>query len=301
VDTQYAAVYDCCKRKEIKYLTTALPYARVSVLCLTLLIETIDLRDLPTFMVASHEGDAIRILRLQAHEEGKCFQGEVSPVDEIPQENVVDLIGHSSPDSEELQEIVKLPVYISAHCYRRRDRLDVGFCNASRHVSICGRRAVAWEAVRPSIKHSFTSSHSRFMSPSLRYLHFFAISSHSSGPPPDVGAAPPMSVTLIFRRALGGVATVKRLSDEREEEMSESEVLEKDSGEDRGRRDGRSCVSGMVASLRTTAVPRDTDTTEGGSPRVSEMMGGRGGVCTCGTRMGCLTDRRDINSGAAIR
>lgn len=53
----------------------------------------------------------------------------------------------------------------------------------------------------PSIRHSLTISHNRFMSPSLKYLHFFAISSHSSGPPPEVGAGPPKSEIDIFSGA----------------------------------------------------------------------------------------------------
>jgi hypothetical protein len=36
----------------------------------------------------------------------------------------------------------------------------------------------------PSMRHSFTISHSRFMSASGRYLHVFACSNHSSGPAP---------------------------------------------------------------------------------------------------------------------
>lgn len=43
----------------------------------------------------------------------------------------------------------------------------------------------------PSIKHSLTISHSRFMSLSGRYLHCFACSSHSSGPAPGDKRAGP--------------------------------------------------------------------------------------------------------------
>jgi hypothetical protein len=46
-------------------------------------------------------------------------------------------------------------------------------------------------AYLPSIRHSFTISHNRFISDSGRYLHCFAISSHSSGPAPfDIRAGP---------------------------------------------------------------------------------------------------------------
>ena len=87
---------------------------------------------------------------------------------------------------------------------------------------------------------------------------------------------------------------MKRLGDEGKEEMSESEVLEKGWGEDSGSTDGRERYDGWLADHDSPA----TDTTEGGSPissRVSETMSG-------GVRAGLgLTDRRDLDSGAAIR
>src|SRR5579871_4184180 len=49
----------------------------------------------------------------------------------------------------------------------------------------------------PSIKHSFTISHSRFISCSGRYLHCLADSSHSSGPAPlDKRAGPGIGTSL---------------------------------------------------------------------------------------------------------
>lgn len=59
------------------------------------------------------------------------------------------------------------------------------------------------------------------MSLSFRYLHFFAISSHSSGPPPFVGAGPPISLMFIaLDEETRGAAKVKLFIVEREEEMS---------------------------------------------------------------------------------
>jgi hypothetical protein len=60
------------------------------------------------------------------------------------------------------------------------------------------------------------------MSPSLRYLHFLAISSHSSGPPQFEGAGPPMSLMLIFVGI--GEANEKLLRDASEDEISASEA-----------------------------------------------------------------------------
>lgn len=97
------------------------------------------------------------------------------------------------------------------------------------------------------------------MSPSLRYLHFFAISSHSSGPPPFAGAGPPISPTLILEDAAAGVAMLKLFSDESDDRMSNSDAEDGLEG-GRGRKDGRSFLRGMVAAVTgDTALKKAED------------------------------------------
>ena len=135
-------------------------------------------------------------------------------------------------------------------------------------MSTCRNQSLGWWASKPSIKHSFTSSHSRFISLSARYLHIFAISSHSSGPPPLVGAGPPMSlIRVIAGEEVRGAAKVKLVMVEREEEMSASEVWvesdEPEEGDVRGRKDGRSFLRGMIAVLAGSST-RDGGRVAGG-------------------------------------
>lgn len=87
------------------------------------------------------------------------------------------------------------------------------------------------------------------MSPSLRYLHFFAISSHSSGPPPFAGAGPPISPTLILEDAAAGVAKLKSFNDESDDRISNSDAEDDALEGGRGRKDGRSFLRGMVATV----------------------------------------------------
>lgn len=55
------AVNDCTKHKEIKDLAAGFPNRGVSVLRLTFFVETVDLSDLPRFVITTDESDAIRV------------------------------------------------------------------------------------------------------------------------------------------------------------------------------------------------------------------------------------------------
>lgn len=102
------------------------------------------------------------------------------------------------------------------------------------------------------MRHSLTSSHSFFMSPSVRYLHFLACSSHWSGPPAVAAAGPPPPPFSAGFMVLGGAGEGGgeegvRLWDEGEEEE------DGDGGVGAGGvrvRKGRSwLMSGMVAGF----------------------------------------------------
>lgn len=61
VNTKDGAIYDCSEDEEIENLATGLPDRRIAVLCLTLLVETVDLGDLPGLVVAADEDDTVGI------------------------------------------------------------------------------------------------------------------------------------------------------------------------------------------------------------------------------------------------
>lgn len=85
-------------------------------------------------------------------------------------------------------------------------------------------------------------------------MHFVAIASHSVGPPPDVGAAPPMSLSRIRVGDRGGDATLISVNSERSSEAAEAaeadteeaEEEKEEEGEERGRRDSSSFGTGMM-------------------------------------------------------
>jgi hypothetical protein len=61
VNTENGAIDDCSEDKEVKDLTTRLPYGGVTIFLLTFFIKAIYLGNLAGLVVATNEGDAIRV------------------------------------------------------------------------------------------------------------------------------------------------------------------------------------------------------------------------------------------------
>lgn len=121
------------------------------------------------------------------------------------------VVWHASSDAKELEEVVELAVDVAAHCDGRADGLDVGLCRLS-DGSFAQQHS---GGLIPSIRHSLTISHRRFMSASGRYLHCFACSSHSSGPAPFARRAGPgwgTSLSLGMVAARRGASAAGRRS-----------------------------------------------------------------------------------------
>jgi hypothetical protein len=63
VYTEHLSVDDGSQREEVKYLTAGFPDRSVTILSLTFFIETIDLCDLPRFVISSDESYAVWVSR----------------------------------------------------------------------------------------------------------------------------------------------------------------------------------------------------------------------------------------------
>jgi hypothetical protein len=61
VYTEDLAIDDGGKDQEIKYMTTGLPDRGITILHLTLFIESVHLGDLPGFVVTSNEHYSVRV------------------------------------------------------------------------------------------------------------------------------------------------------------------------------------------------------------------------------------------------
>jgi hypothetical protein len=61
VHTKHLSVDDSSQCQKIKDLAAGFPYGGIAILLLTLLVEAVDLCDLPRLVVSSDEGDSVRI------------------------------------------------------------------------------------------------------------------------------------------------------------------------------------------------------------------------------------------------
>jgi hypothetical protein len=121
----------------IKDLATIPPDVDTPVFPLTLVVKTVNLSDMSRFMIATDEGDAVRVSDFEDEQEEECFdrveatvdkvtwegkgkgfniwQGRMKPRDKfvLTHEQVIRL-GTPTSHSEQLQEIEELAVDVAA-------------------------------------------------------------------------------------------------------------------------------------------------------------------------------------------
>jgi hypothetical protein len=79
----------------------------------TLVVETIDGRDLPRFVIASNERDPVRIANLQAKKQQERLERIEAAVDEIAHEEVI-CVRYVAAHAEELHQVMELTVNVTA-------------------------------------------------------------------------------------------------------------------------------------------------------------------------------------------
>lgn len=126
VDAKYAIVDDGGEGQVVEEFGAAFPDLRRSVLSQAFVVESVDLSDLPRLVVASDQRHAIRVPHLQRHQKQKRFDGIVPAVHEVSQKNIPRLRTIAA-DSEELEQVVKLPVQVAAYRDWSLYSLDVRF------------------------------------------------------------------------------------------------------------------------------------------------------------------------------
>lgn len=125
VNAEDLAIDNCRKAEIIEDLGAVSPNGYASILPETFVVETVDLGDLAGFVIPSNQGYSVGIPNLKSQEEKKRLDRVESSVDKVAHEKVI-RIGDIAAHFEELFEVVKLPVNVSANCDRRVNPLDVG-------------------------------------------------------------------------------------------------------------------------------------------------------------------------------
>lgn len=95
---------------------TLLPDIRISVFTQTLIVETVNLRDLSRLVVASQDGDSLWVSNLQGYEQGDRLHRIISTIDIVTHEEVVGIrVGTSDP--EQFHQVMELAVDVTTHRY----------------------------------------------------------------------------------------------------------------------------------------------------------------------------------------
>ena len=112
------------KREVIEEVGQVLPHVRVAVLSEALVVEAVNLGDLPTLVVTSEDCDPVPIAHFEADEQSDGLHGVVASVHVVSHEQIVRVWGVAS-DLEQFHQVVELSMNITAHSDRASDRLDV--------------------------------------------------------------------------------------------------------------------------------------------------------------------------------
>ena len=83
VHAEHTPIYDCTQSKIVKHLTAPTPHIAASIFPLTFVIKPINLCNLPRFMVAPYEGDALRVSDFQGQQQEKRFDAVETPINEV--------------------------------------------------------------------------------------------------------------------------------------------------------------------------------------------------------------------------
>jgi len=86
VEAEYLVVDEGGKREIVKEIGEVLPYVGVTIFSETFIIEPIDLCDLAGFVIATENGDALRISNFEGNEESDSFNGIVTSINIITHE-----------------------------------------------------------------------------------------------------------------------------------------------------------------------------------------------------------------------
>ena len=105
-------IHDSCQRKEVHYFGAISPNIHTAILAQTLVIESVHLRDLARFVIASDQGDILRVPNFECEQQEECLHRVEASVDKVAHEQIVGS-GAVVAHPEQLHQVVELPVNIS--------------------------------------------------------------------------------------------------------------------------------------------------------------------------------------------
>jgi hypothetical protein len=124
VQAEYTVRDDRGHWQIVKRVREILPHVGVSVLPKTLIVESIHLRNLPTFVISSKNSNTMTEPNFQGHKQSYGLEGIVATIHVITHKKVVSL-WTSSSNTKKLRQIVELSMDITTNRYWSSNRLHI--------------------------------------------------------------------------------------------------------------------------------------------------------------------------------
>ena len=112
--TENFVINNSSESQVVENVCTVSPNVDRAELPKTLIVEAVDLCDLPALVVSPDEGYSLWVSDLECHEEQECLHRVGSSVNEVTHEKIV-RIWTLSTNFKELLQVIELPVNISAN------------------------------------------------------------------------------------------------------------------------------------------------------------------------------------------
>jgi len=112
METEDLTLHYCGERETIKEISEEFPYFRTPILSQTLVVKTIDLSNLPRFVVPSQDGDSVWMPHFEGNEERYGLHRVIPSIYIVPHEEVV-RIRTLTPDPEQFRQVIELAMNIT--------------------------------------------------------------------------------------------------------------------------------------------------------------------------------------------
>ena len=117
METEDLVLNHSCQRQKIKKISVVLPDICISIFPKALIVKTIDLSNLPRFMISAQNCYSFLEPNFQTNQKSNSLYWVISSINVVSHEQVVS-VRRLAPDLEEFHQVVELPVNISANSDR---------------------------------------------------------------------------------------------------------------------------------------------------------------------------------------
>lgn len=126
MDAEDLIVNDSRYGEEVEDLSKSSPDVERSILFDALVVKSVDLSDESGLMVASEQGYSVSVPYLEGQQEEEGLNAVPTPINIVAQKDVVG-VWRIAPYFEELEQVVELPVNVTADGDRGSNFDNIGF------------------------------------------------------------------------------------------------------------------------------------------------------------------------------